>query len=95
MLLGARSNPSEKMRGELKLDSLIGWCTLYFDIPATILIPLQMHGVWPEAMRIPFHTVGSILYFTSALSFIWLREFVVYTSLTVVVIISVAEGSCK
>ena len=88
----ARSNPSQKIRGELKMDSLVGWCTLYFDIPATILIPMQMRGVWPDAMRIPFHTAGTVFYFSSALSYIWLRELVVYASLFTLFIIWVLEA---
>ena len=67
----ARASPSEQ--GALKTDRLIGWFTLYFDIPTSTLLPFMVENVWPESLRIPFHRVGSVLYVGGNISLPQLR----------------------
>ena len=85
----ARTSPSEELSGQMKTDSLIGWFNLYFDIPATIIMPFMMRGVWPQKLRIPFHTVGSVLYFGTGVSLRFLRVFAVYFSIFILFLLEV------
>ena len=56
----------------------------------------MMTGIWPEDLRIPFHTVGSVLYFGGAeMSYRWLRVFGIFLSLFILVLIQALDAASR
>ena len=94
----ARESPSEQAKGDFKMDRLVGWMTLYWDIPTMTLLPFMTLNVWPRKLRIPFHHAGSILYLGADLSFRELRVFAIWFSLILLFVIEglrlITENKC-
>ena len=82
----SRQSPSEETSGQLRTDALLGWFTLYWDIPTTMILPFMTRNVWPESLRIPFHHASSILYLGAGLSYRWVRIAILWISLFVLVL---------
>ena len=87
----ARSCPTEKAGMEMNLDRLIGWATLYWDIPVMIVLPFMAKHVWPETLKVPFHTAGSILYIGGDLNLTTLRISFVSICASILVFIKLAN----
>ena len=91
----ARISPSEEASGELKMDRIVGWFTLYWDIPTMAIMPFMVLNVWPPSLRIPFHTVGSVFYIGADINFEWLRESFLWFSLAMLSTIVVCRRLLK
>ena len=65
-------------------DRLIGWLTLYWDIPSTIIQPFMIFHVWPNALRVPFVYAGSVFYVGGDLAFRQLKTAFLWVSLFLV-----------
>ena len=89
-----RRTPSEELSGELSNDRLIGWMTLYWDIPTTITLPFMTLNVWPRSMRIPFHAAGSVFYL-GADNFRSLRIFILWFSAFLLAVLQMLRHAAK
>lgn len=87
----ARKSPSEGTSGDLRIDRIVGWGTLWWDIPSFTVLPFMTLNVWPRALRIPFHAVGSVLYLGGEVSFRQVRIALLWASLVTVLFIDITK----
>ena len=60
-------------------NRLIGWLSLYWEIPTMLLMPFFVLNAWPESLRVPFLTPSSFLY-VGAMSSKLLMNFILWLS---------------